>query len=81
MVVCPVVAVLQWAAEIERYTLPGTLKVARYHGAKRKADAGKLVEADVVLTTYSTLEVDYRMRMMPAKAQCWHCGKKYYPDK
>ena len=55
--------------------------MALYYGAKRKADLAGLAEADVVLTTYSTLEVDYRTGHMPRKVACWFCNKKFYPDK
>ncbi len=59
--VCPVVAVLQWQQEIARFTAPGAVRVVTYHGAKRGAmDPAALRDADVVLTTYSTIEVDYR---------------------
>ena len=69
--ICPVVAVLQWRQEIARYTSPGSLKVVTYHGSKRGGmSAADLCAADVVLTTYSTIEVDYRRTMMPAKVQC-----------
>jgi DNA repair protein RAD16 len=69
-----VVAVIQWRQEIARYTAPGSVKVLLYHGAKRGSiTAQELREADVVLTTYSTLENDYRRRVMPAKVAC-RCG-------
>jgi DNA repair protein RAD16 len=45
--------------------------VLLYHGAKRGAiSADELAAADVVLTTYSTIENDYRRTMMPAKVPC-----------
>jgi hypothetical protein len=34
--------------------------VAVFHGAKRAADTAGLEDADVVLTTYSVLESEYR---------------------
>jgi DNA repair protein RAD16 len=67
-----VVAVIQWRQELARYTAPGALKVVTYHGSGRGGlSAADLEEADVVLTTYSTIESDYRRTMMPAKVQCW----------
>ena len=36
------------------------LQVVVYHGAKRSVDPAVLARADVVLTTYSTIESDYR---------------------
>jgi len=42
-----------------------------YHGAKRGAvTAAELAAADVVLTTYSTIEADFRRHCMPAKVGC-----------
>ncbi len=32
LVVCPVVAMIQWREEIERYTPPGKLRVLLFHG-------------------------------------------------
>ena len=32
LVICPVVALIQWKEEIEKYTLPGQVKVLIYHG-------------------------------------------------
>lgn len=84
LVVCPVVALIQWRQEIARFTAPGSVKVVVYHGAKRgqlvgagagvraaAAKAGRgaaaamtgleaLTEADVVLTTYSVIENEFR---------------------
>lgn len=50
---------------------PALAQVAVYHGARR-GDTTKeaLQSADVVLTTYSTIEADYRRTMMPAKVAC-----------
>lgn len=36
------------------------VQVVTYHGAKRNADAEEFRDADVVLTTYSTIENEYR---------------------
>lgn len=81
LVLCPVVAIIQWRQEIARYTAPGALKVAVYHGAKRSADAAALANADVVLSTYNTIEADYRKAMLPSKITCEYCRKRYYPDR
>ncbi|GAB4813783.1 hypothetical protein N2152v2_000829 [Parachlorella kessleri] len=87
LVICPLVAVIQWKHEIDKHTAPGALKVVVYHGAKRSVDPAVLAQADVVLTTYSTIESDYRhaeltlRTMLPSKATCTYCGKKYYPER
>jgi hypothetical protein len=47
------------------------LQVVLYHGAKRGSiSPEELAAADVVLTTYSTIENDFRRTMMPAKVPC-----------
>ena len=61
------VAIIQWRGEIEKYVAPGSLKVLLYHGAKRELDPVKLAEADVVLTTFNVLEMEYRKNVLPNK--------------
>ena len=36
-------------------------------------------QADVVLTTYSIVESEYRRCIAPAKVECQYCGDKFYP--
>jgi DNA repair protein RAD16 len=81
LVVCPLVAVVQWYQEIMNHTVPGTLKVAIYQGPKRSTDAESISQADVVITTYNTIEADFRKAMLPTKISCQYCGKRYYPDR
>lgn len=81
LVICPLVAPIQWKNEIAKFTKPGALQVAVYHGPKRTQNAHDLAGADVVLTTYSTVEVDYRRFEMPPKLPCKWCGKLFHPDR
>ncbi|GLI66752.1 hypothetical protein VaNZ11_010704 [Volvox africanus] len=86
LVVCPVVALIQWKGEIARFTTHGSLRVVVYHGGKRGqvvggADGAALREADVVLTTYSVIENEYRRFMLPNKIQCKYCNKRFYPER
>jgi hypothetical protein len=39
---------------------PSLLQVVVYHGSKRTLDTHELEQADVVLTTYSVIENEYR---------------------
>ena len=42
-----------------------------YHGPRRGAlSKAELEGADVVLTTYSSIEADFRRTMMPQKVEC-----------
>ncbi|KAF4724176.1 hypothetical protein FOZ63_001611, partial [Perkinsus olseni] len=60
LVVCPLAAIVVWEEEIRRsVTPPGLLKVYVYHGAK-KAGKAELEQYDVVITSYNTLESQYR---------------------
>ncbi|GMH12044.1 hypothetical protein Nepgr_013885 [Nepenthes gracilis] len=81
LVICPVVAVIQWVNEIERFTSKGSTKVLVYHGANREKSLHEFSDYDFVITTYSTVEVDYRKYVMPPKQRCEWCGKSFYERK
>ncbi|CAN6199154.1 unnamed protein product [Urochloa humidicola] len=81
LVVCPVVAVIQWAEEIERHTASGSVRVLVYHGAKRGTQKLDFNKYDFVITTYSTIEADYRKHIMQPKIRCQYCDKLFYPNK
>mmetsp|Transcript_12990 Transcript_12990/g.39320 ORF Transcript_12990/g.39320 Transcript_12990/m.39320 type:complete len:1245 (-) Transcript_12990:283-4017(-) len=81
LVVCPLVAVIQWQSEIARFTAPGTVKVVVYHGQKRTSDPEELGAADVVLTTYAIVESEYRRHCLPGKVPCRYCRTRMYPDR
>ncbi|XP_010475184.1 PREDICTED: DNA repair protein RAD16 [Camelina sativa] len=81
LVLCPLVAVSQWLNEIVRFTSPGSTKVLVYHGAKREKNIKEFMNYDFVLTTYSTVESEYRRHMMPPRVQCAYCSKLFYPKK
>ena len=83
LVVCPVVAVLQWAAEIEKHTKAGALSVCVYVGtpAQRKAMAADFHKYDVVLTSYSVVEAEFRKMVATTKVKCKYCSKMFFPEK
>jgi DNA repair protein RAD16 len=68
--VCPLIALLQWQSEIARFTKEGSLRVCVYHGSNREGVKEELRKADVVLTTYSIVEAEFRKMMSPEKV----CG-------
>ncbi|CAK9157996.1 unnamed protein product [Ilex paraguariensis] len=78
LVICPLVAVIQWVAEIDRFTSKGSNKVLIYHGAKRGKTLREFSEYDFVITTYTTVEAEYRRNVMPPKEKCQWCGKLYH---
>ncbi|CAN4097499.1 unnamed protein product [Withania somnifera] len=77
LVICPVVAVIQWVSEIDRFTTKGSNKVLVYHGANRAKNVDRFAEYDFVITTYSTVEAEYRRNVMPPKQKCRWCGKSF----
>ncbi|KAJ8533445.1 hypothetical protein ON010_g13810 [Phytophthora cinnamomi] len=81
LVVCPLVAVMQWKSEIERFVEPGHLSVYIHHGNKRLDSVEKIASYDIVLTTYSIIESEIRKTLGWSKVACKYCGKKYLPDK
>mmetsp|Transcript_9469 Transcript_9469/g.11786 ORF Transcript_9469/g.11786 Transcript_9469/m.11786 type:complete len:1115 (+) Transcript_9469:115-3459(+) len=81
LVICPMIALLQWQTEIAKFTAEGTLKVKIHHGSKRTTLSQELLDADVVITTFSIVEAEYRKMTSPEKIPCPECGKRLYPDK
>ena len=79
LVVCPVAAVMQWYSEIEKFA-PNVLSVHVYHGSQKNS-AKQLAEFDIVLTTYQTLENEYRKQANKAKVMCKYCKKMFLPGK
>jgi DNA repair protein RAD16 len=80
LVIVPVIALIQWGAEILKWAAPGTLSIYTYHGPKREPLSDVLAKYDVVLTTYSTLEYDFRQAQADEQVHCGYCGKKFKSD-
>ncbi|CAA0808600.1 Helicase protein with RING/U-box domain [Striga hermonthica] len=81
LVVCPLVAVMQWVSEIDKFTSKGSTKVLVYHGANRAKKHYEFADYDFVITTYSIVEAEYRKYVMPPKEKCTYCGKLFYENK
>ncbi|XP_021856387.1 DNA repair protein RAD16 isoform X1 [Spinacia oleracea] len=77
LVICPASALHQWKREIERFTREGRTKVLCYQGAKRAKNALQFFGNDFIITTYNTIEADYR-KVLPPKQKCEWCGKCFY---
>eukprot|EP00667_Euglena_gracilis_P003307 EG_transcript_3316 len=59
LVVCPASVLPQWERELhDKVRVAQRLRVARHHGPA-KLSVGEVLEADVVLTTYATLQHEY----------------------
>ncbi|KAK9684087.1 hypothetical protein RND81_10G185400 [Saponaria officinalis] len=76
LVVCPTSALHQWEREIQQHTRQGTTKVLCYQGPRRVKDSIQFHEFDFVITTYSTVETDYR-GFLPLKQRCTQCGRDF----
>ncbi|KDO26826.1 hypothetical protein SPRG_20587 [Saprolegnia parasitica CBS 223.65] len=81
LIVCPVVACMQWRSEIERFVAKDTLRVLIHHGPKRAKLAAELAMYDVVLTTFSIVESEGRKILGADKEPCAYCGKLFLPEK
>lgn len=68
LVVCPSAIMQQWQDEVEKHVRPGSLKIIAYEGQSNKSAAGgtmkgvysanDLAQADLVFTTYDTLQAE-----------------------
>ncbi|KAF4653316.1 hypothetical protein FOL47_010597, partial [Perkinsus chesapeaki] len=78
LVVCPVTAMSVWADEIRRSVSPSAgLRVHIHHG-NRKAAKAELEGYDVVITSYDTLERQYRsLTAQFEMVVCEYCGESY----
>eukprot|EP00930_Biecheleria_cincta_P105906 TRINITY_DN98_c1_g1_i1.p1 TRINITY_DN98_c1_g1~~TRINITY_DN98_c1_g1_i1.p1 ORF type:complete len:1206 (-),score=311.60 TRINITY_DN98_c1_g1_i1:59-3676(-) len=81
LIVVPMAAVQQWVKEIEKFTKKGTIKTLVYHGANKAGLVAQFKKVDVVMTTYQTLESDYRRETNKSKLPCKYCGKLFMPEK
>ncbi|RWA12600.1 hypothetical protein EKO27_g2508 [Xylaria grammica] len=51
-----------WMSEVERHLKPGHLSLCVFHGNNKPKVVGGFINNDVVLTTYRTLESDWKSR-------------------
>lgn len=70
LIVTPLAALLQWKSELDKFVAPGRLSVLIYHGSQRRALHSALHQYDVVLTTYQTIEQDFRKQINKHKLSC-----------
>ncbi|KAH0673032.1 hypothetical protein KY284_024119 [Solanum tuberosum] len=72
LVICPVVAVIQWVNEIDCFTTKGSYTILVYHGANMEKNICRFAEYDFVITTYSTVETEYRKNIMILHSMNWN---------
>lgn len=82
LVICPVVALTQWKHEFQRHVTPGSLKVGYYYGPDRnQISVEELMSYDVILTTYSVVEAEWRKTIAPTRSTCPYCSRVFQPHK
>eukprot|EP01084_Bolivina_argentea_P145357 254789_1 len=81
LVICPMIAMLQWRTELEKFVKPGIFRITLHHGSKRTTLASDLTKYDVVITTYPIVEAEYRKIANQEKVTCPDCGKHLHPEK
>lgn len=78
LVVAPMSLLSQWRTELERASVPGTLRVFLYYGDQRDHLTGPLAQGsiDVVVTSYGTLTSEFKQMekrgAAPLLQQMWH---------
>ncbi|KNC79961.1 hypothetical protein SARC_07660 [Sphaeroforma arctica JP610] len=60
LIICPTVALMQWRNEVLKHVKDEALKVCVFHGSGRTTNHKDLLKYNVVLSTYSVLESEYR---------------------
>ncbi|XP_024518098.1 putative SWI/SNF-related matrix-associated actin-dependent regulator of chromatin subfamily A member 3-like 1 [Selaginella moellendorffii] len=55
LVICPLSVLSNWESQLKDHTYPAGLKVHKYHGPNRTANARILADYDIVFTTYNML--------------------------
>ncbi|EFJ19536.1 hypothetical protein SELMODRAFT_110695 [Selaginella moellendorffii] len=55
LVICPLSVLSNWESQLKDHTYPAGLKVHKYHGPNRTANARTLADYDIVFTTYNML--------------------------
>eukprot|EP00916_Digyalum_oweni_P018302 GHVL01030711.1.p1 GENE.GHVL01030711.1~~GHVL01030711.1.p1 ORF type:complete len:890 (-),score=192.87 GHVL01030711.1:2871-5540(-) len=81
LIITPLAAALQWKSEIERFTVANALSVLVYHGSNRQVLSEEFDKYDIVLTTYPTVESDYRQIANCYKLECEYCQRSFLPEK
>ncbi|MCJ1401479.1 hypothetical protein MMC11_004693 [Xylographa trunciseda] len=59
LIITPKSTLQSWDEQISKHVHPGSLKVHVYHGIKKVSDVSKLLEFDIVVTTYATLLTEW----------------------
>ncbi|KAJ8759948.1 hypothetical protein K2173_010804 [Erythroxylum novogranatense] len=70
LIVCPPAVFSTWITQLEQHTKRGSFKVYMYYG-ERTNDVEELKKYDLVLTTYSTLTVEYSSLDSPLNKIEW----------
>ncbi|GAM84556.1 hypothetical protein ANO11243_025520 [Dothideomycetidae sp. 11243] len=67
LIVCPKSVLSNWDEQIRTHINSKKISFYSYHGDKREQDLDELVEFDIVLTSYSIVESEFRNRNVKGK--------------
>ncbi|KAF5533205.1 SNF2 family domain-containing protein [Fusarium phyllophilum] len=62
LIVAPNSTIPAWQEQVARHIVPEQIRVVLFHGPMRDQLAKSLMESDVVLTTYGTLQSEWRLK-------------------
>ncbi|KAF4337212.1 Helicase C-terminal [Fusarium beomiforme] len=62
LIVAPNSTIPGWQEEIDQHIFQDQIRVILYHGSSRDQSAKSLTEYDIVLTTYGTLQSEWKLR-------------------
>lgn len=62
LLICPLSTITNWEEQIKQHTKENSISYYIYHGANRIRDVKKLVQYDIILTTYGSVASELRQR-------------------
>lgn len=81
LVVAPLSLLFQWKEEIERHTTKGFISAYLYYAEDKSISSEELARYSVVLTTYSTLAIEYTNHLAQEKQKPSRGGNKKKSNK
>lgn len=75
LLIVPPSLLRSWEEQLQIHTHPDTLSHWKYHGPKRSHDLKRMLECDIILTTYDIVASEWRDLVKgpkPLYSQSWH---------
>ncbi|VWU52155.1 DNA repair protein rhp16, putative [Hepatocystis sp. ex Piliocolobus tephrosceles] len=80
LVITPLPVIMHWCNEIEKFIAPSAISKYIFHGDSKYISYEHLLKHDIVITSYNTLEMEYRDIKKKEKIRCGSCGKLFLPN-